>query len=540
MGKIDSAGVALSLYHQGVNSPYIIRINKASGFIAGDKSFFIILISKSLVRFIKKVKIDRQVELVMDSNELPNGISQVVLTDENWETISHRWIYNESEERVYLDVKLNKQSYAPREKIKVSIIATSKDGNPIQSDISLSVSKTCLFNKSRMNLINRYKYICSLESVNSFNEKSNINDCLLFYCGDGFEIKDALESKMFHPEYLPELEGLILGGTLKNSNSGKPVGNTKVLLSIVGREAKNQIYQTNDFGDFYFVINESGLQEIVIQPLEPVLSDYYIELKSSFSNSFDHFLPGSLYLDSSKLEQFNKAIVSAQIENIYKPYQYNDQRLPPNSESVDFYGEPEYSIRLSDYIQLTTMQEVIKEIVPYVSTRKMGGKSFIKITNEIDGQIFENNSLVLVDGVLFNDFDQILRLNSNEMERIEVINRRYFIDDHIYDGIVHFITKRGNLEVFDFNQSIFRQAYHAYTRASSFYLPDYSSDSLKSSTLADFRNTLLWNADLRTNNDGLVDFEFFTSDEAGKYTIFIEGISEDGKTGVITSQFIVN
>ena len=63
---------------------------------------------------------------------------------------------------------------------------------------------------------------------------------------------------------------------------------------------------------------------------------------------------------------------------------------------------------------------------------------------------------------------------------------------------------------------VFRQAYAALSEESSFQSPEYSSDSLKNSPLADFRNTLYWNPDLHTREDGTSSFEFYTSDETGR------------------------
>ena len=540
LGKVEDSGIILSLNHSEKNAPIKVKINKSSDFNSGNNKYFILVRSGGLVNFVKEINLDREIELNLSRDELPYGISQIVLTNKNGEQLRSRWIFNESDKSIFLNVKLDKPKYGLREKVKLEINATDKQGNPIETDLVVSITKSCSINEDRISIDNRYTHLFTLRTGIRSYEAIDINEGLLFYTGDDFDLKKIFGSNKMHPQYLPELEGKILSGTLKSNTTDEPIVNKNVVFSFVGKAAQCQIYETNDSGDFHFVINEFGLQEIVIQPLEAELSDYYVELEPDFINSFNHFLPGSFYLDTSNLEELNKNIISMQIENIYQPYRQNNYKITTDSNFISFYGKPEYAVQISDFIRLTTVREVIKEIVPSVYTRKKDGEFFFKIISDIDGQVFENNPFVIVDGIPFNGIDQILNMRSTDLARIEVLNLRYFIDDHIFDGILNFTTRKGNLEAIDFDHTIFRQAYTTFSREVKFNSPDYSNDVLKNSRLPDFRNTLYWNPDLHTQKDGVVSFEFFTSDEANNYTILIEGISPDGQTGAVSKRLVVN
>jgi len=137
----------------------------------------------------------------------------------------------------------------------------------------------------------------------------------------------------------------------------------------------------------------------------------------------------------------------------------------------------------------------------------------------------------LVDGVPINDLEKVININSGEIEKIDVFTTRYFISDIILDGILHFITKKGNLGVIDFDRSVFRLEYKLLQNYNEFQSPEYSADSLKNNRIPDFRNTLYWNPDLHTDKTGHASVEFYTSDEADEYIINVEGISPDGKSG---------
>jgi len=406
-----------------------------------------------------------------------------------------------------LELTSDSSTYGTRERVKVNIQATDSSGNPVEANLSVSVSRSCLYNDHRANI-----------------------HALLHPSG---------REEPGSTPYLPELEGVVLSGTMLHSVSDEPIANENIVLSIVGKAARCQVYKTNDKGKFYFNLDNSGVQEIVIQPADSAVSDYYVELEPDFHIGYDHPLPGPFYLDTTRLKALNHGIINMQIEKIYKTYRQGNSAATPEAPKIDFYGEPEYHIQISDYVLLKNVREVIKEIVPKVSVRVSEGKSSLWVDNGIDDLYFDNKPLVLVDGVPFDDVDQVLNISITELERIEVINLRYFLDGHMFEGIIHFVTKEGKMAGLEFDHAIFRQAYAAFSEESCFRGPLYSSDSVKNSPLADFRNTLYWNPDLHTREDGNTNFEFYTSDDTGDYTVIVEGISPDGKSGFIYKKLLV-
>ena len=406
----------------------------------------------------------------------------------------------DSKKRINYTITLQKPQYSSREKVKMEISATDMGGNPVETDLSVSVAKSVVINSTGLTS---------------------------FYC---FQTNDGPVKRVAGPEYLAELEGHLISGYLRVKVTDEPLKNTDLSLSFVGKTARCQFGKTDENGEFNFVVKESGLNEIVMQPLSPDISGYYVELNQPFSSTFSKVTPGKFYIDSSKLAEINKVIVGMQINNIYQPFR---QKMPDNAKNIipDFYGKPENSIRMADYIELTSLREVVKEILPNVYTLKQNGKYDFKLINKFRGQPFENKPLILVDGVPVYDFEKVLSINSREIEKADIINTRYFISENIFDGIVSFVTKKGNLSVLEFDNSIFRQVYEGCEIQNNFYSPDYSTSETKDNRIPDYRNTLFWNPDLQTRKDGKTEISFFTSDESSDYTIVVEGITSDGKKG---------
>jgi hypothetical protein len=427
-------------------------------------------------------------------------------------------INNENANHIIIKIELQKKEYQARDKVNIDISVTDVAGNPVETDLSISVVKLQLLNIDRMNPLHRFE---------------NLPDS-----GDRDAIKHFLKTI---PDHLPEIEGPLLSGIIKNKTTNEPLKNIDISFSLVGKTARCQFVKTNDKGEFNFVIREQlGVSDLVIQPLSGEMSDSYVELSQPFYNTFNEKKPDLFYLDSSKTESINNAIISMQISNMYEPFRQQKQAEPINTTvKGDFYGKPDRRIKMSDYIELKNIREIVKEILPEIMIIRRNKKYSFKIINSYPYQPFENQALILIDGVPVNDIENLLDVSSKDMERIDIINRRYFFSDYIFDGIVSFTTKKGNLSALESDNSVYRQVFEGYTPQYNFYSPDYGIDSLTKSRIPDFRNTLYWKPDLKSARDGKVSAEFFTSDESGVYTIIVEGISSAGKTGFYSIPILI-
>ena len=100
-------------------------------------------------------------------------------------------------------------------------------------------------------------------------------------------------------------------------------------------------------------------------------------------------------------------------------------------------------------------------------------------------------------------------------------------------------TVTGNGGRFEFDKPLFRQEFEAPQPDYGFTWPDYSDALRKESRIPDYRNTLYWNPDVRTDVNGRAELEFYTSDEAGDYILLVEGYTSDGHRGSATLLFSV-
>lgn len=504
----------------------------------GDKAF-IVYTPVSSVPIRKSLSPAGNNLIILKRDELPYGLALLKVTDEAGNLMAERWIINDKADQLRYEIKIPSDLYSTRERVSVSVNVRDADDKPEKSDLLISVVKSFTSDNSRFRTLARQIQLPAAGAIDIDQQLPDINDCLMFFPLNDELFASRKDFSLISPEYLPEIEGHLVSGTIMERATGVPLQNEHITLSFIGKAAHCSFAKTDDQGNFNFVISNKELNEIVIQPLSADLRDCYIELKDPFIIPAKHFRAAPLYLDSNKLELINKAIISMQVKNIYSPFLNKPADNTVLTSTRSFYGDPDKIIELSGFIELGSLKEVVKEIVPGLSTQKRNDKINFRLINMLPGHPFETSPLVLFDGVPVYDIEKLLDIKSAEIERIEVVNSRYFISDIVLEGIVNFISKKADMNMLDFDKTIFRQEFNALQETPRYYFPDYSADSLKSGRIPDFRNTLYWNPDLSTDSEGNVQFEFYTSDESGEYTVIVEGVSGDGKTGRSATTFRV-
>jgi hypothetical protein len=529
--EIIEKGLALTVESAINSSAFKIKILSIGNYMPGGRNGWLTIISSGLITLRRQLNFETDSVIRVPFTGIPSGSSHIILSDNAGNRLADRWIYNSSNRILNLSIDLPKQDYSARQKISLVISSADQSGMPVMADLSVSVVKTCLTERGRVNILNKDEYSAAPGEWLSGLSAMEMNDHLLAYKSSTDNAGDIQIQPDSVPVHLPELGGQLVNGVLRSRLDHEPLKGTDISLAFIGKTAKCQFLKTDADGEFNFVVNKPGLSEIVIQPLKPVSTGYYVEFNQPYCTTFNDHEPPLFNLDSTKTDRINQAIISMQVNNIYVPFRQQEMQPAVKTNIHDFYGEPDKKINLSDYIELTTVREVIKEIVPDMMVLKRNKEYVFRLVN-LPTSSYESTPLVLVDGVPVYNIAKLLDVNSKEIERIDILNTRYYYTDYIFDGIVNFITKKGNLSSMEYDNSVFRQVFEGCQVPREFYSPDYSAKTGGTYRIPDFRNTLYWKPDLRTDGNGKASVSFFTSDEPGDYTIVVEGITSDGKSGI--------
>jgi hypothetical protein len=469
-------------------------------------------------------------DVTFEAGTLPEGLARITVSDMQGGELASRWYYHSSVPGVQVNVSISSASLAMREKAGVTVRITDRDGAPVEGVISVSVVKPALVNEGRFDELARNLQFPSVQAFKTDMELTGINDYLIFSEENG-----DLRASSGAPGdivYLPEPEGHLISGIVRDSETDQPLAGEELTLSIVGRSARVTFTRSDSNGRFSFPVMEYGRKEIVIQRLTPEERGYYIDLNDPFLFEMRlRQVPGPYYPDTTRLKELNDAIVSMQVSSIYDPFLRKRNARLFSGPFPGFFGEPDRTVILADYIQLSTLREVFKELVPGLGSSGKNENLTLTLTNRYPGMTFNSQPLVILDGVPVYDLDKLLDIPSSLIEKVEVLSVRYFTGDIVTDGIINIVSHKGDLSAMEFDRSILRQEYDMLLDSYDIFAPDYSTDSLKMSRIPDYRNTLYWNPSVRTGSGGEAAVEFWTSDEAGEYLVITECTTTDGRRG---------
>ena len=340
---------------------------------------------------------------------------------------------------------------------------------------------------------------------------------------------------------VPEYKGEIIKGRVIDLRSNDLITKEKMMLSFVSQNPILKFSETDANGEFIFEANRFGRQEMVIQPYSPDTTKlhYKIELENNFSGNYSKSSFPELSLDTAQVNQINKAIVNMQINTIYASHFVNVAQADSIENMESFYGQPENTIVIDKYIDLPTTEEVVREIVPYVSLRKSKGQYEFRVYEEKSLYPKEGGTLSFVDGVPVRDIERILAIDPKYLEKVDVVNLNYFMKDENLGRLVLFYTRNSDMGNMEFDHRIFRQVYNGYLNSYTYSSPDYSNEELYNSRLADYRNVLYYASIADLQNKKQVDLEFYTSDDTSEYTVVITGINSQGERECATKSFVV-
>ncbi len=339
---------------------------------------------------------------------------------------------------------------------------------------------------------------------------------------------------------VPEMKGEWITGKITDFNTGVPIVGEQMVLCFLGNNDLMGLSKTNAEGCFHFEVNEYGEKEMIIQPLHKDTANivYKVTLDPSYSQAYSNVELPEFVLSKEKALEMNKAIVNMQVNTIYSSFLNKVSSKDSIYPKPAFYGKPELYIPLDKFIDLPSIEEVIRELIPEVSLHKHKGHYYLRVLQSGTNIPKKGDVTIMVDGVPVYDLNSVLAIKPSSLDRIEVINLNYYLKDEDLGMLMCFYTKEDNMAGMDLDPRIFRQARNCYHSAYTYHCPDYSLNKLKKSRLADFRNVLYFGT-VNMDENGEADLKISTCDDTGQYTIVVVGLDEKGNIHKRISKFEV-
>jgi predicted nucleic acid-binding Zn-ribbon protein len=325
---------------------------------------------------------------------------------------------------------------------------------------------------------------------------------------------------------LPELRGEMISGKITSKNNISSVENITVALSIPGKSFVFKTVKTNAAGKFFINIDkpytESGL---VLQVMDESRDFYTITLDSH--QNFNHealTFPANINLKRKLRSEIMARAVASQIENAYYGKK-SDSIVKPNNQSL-FFDPLGKDYVLDDYTRFPKLEETIVEVVKEMSYTKKDGKYAIHLRDIYKQVNSYEQTLVLVDGLLIQDINELFDYDTRNLYKITVIPGGYYYGATFYDGVVNFVTKNQDFVSKSKGDYLIKPIIERPLADKTYFKQGYS-DKAKYDRIPDYRIQLLWLPELDLNaQDNTVSF--YTSDIPGKYNIVLEGFTDNG------------
>ena len=333
--------------------------------------------------------------------------------------------------------------------------------------------------------------------------------------------------------YFPETRGLSLSGQLIGTESGNPIPFSNVNLSIIG-DKDILVIRTDSSGRFFFALPDyTGKKDIFLcaSDLPDIKPEVLID--NDFCSKPVN-LPSPLFtLNEDEMKAAYKLVVNSRITTMFREETMTNKALEEELPT-SFFGEPTDVFIMEKYIDLPTLEEYFSELPVMLKLRKVNGKKQFRFYTTQNEMSFYA-PLILVDWVAVTDITKILAMSPLDIERIEIVNSLYVKGNILYGGIISFVSKKNDFAGIDLPTS------------GTFVNYSFLEDCTKSiptapshANIPDSRNTVYWNPDVQTNEDGSAVISFPAPDTPGSYFILLRGMSLTGEVVLTKKMFVVS
>lgn len=494
---------------------------------------------------------DGKVEFYCSKESLGEGVSHLTIFNYEKQPVAERLYFKLPADNFSIEAASNQAVYHTREEVKVAVSARHEAGKPVLADMSMAVYQLDSLNSNEPANIMHYLWLKSelkgrIESPEYyFNSKGAevekaTDNLMLTHGWSRFRWEDILDKENFSFPFIPEYEAHMLQAKVTDQQSGAPAGKVLSFLSVPGSASHFYVARSKEDGLLHFVSRDfEGAGEIILQPASGEQNQLDFQFISPFSDQFAPLNLPPFDISEKVSASLQTRSIGMQAQHAYREDE-RSQFVEPANEPMAFYGQPDKKYVLDNYTRFPTMEEVMREFVYEVQVRKTKGKFRFKVWNAPYSVFFDEDPLILLDGVPVESADKMLAFNPLEVEKIEVLTGKYIMGaGNEFNGILSYTTYKGDLGGFELDPQLVRLDYEGLQQQKEFFSPVYGQEQEMDKRIPDFRNLLYWAPDLRAAQKKEEELRFYTSDLEGTYKVVIQGISREGKTGYKTFTFQV-
>ena len=402
-----------------------------------------------------------------------------------------------------LHLSVEKNKFAAREKIKITIALDSAAGASEMVNASLSV-----------------KAIAPI-SFSSWSMDSTVS------------ASTSDKSPSDRGEYLPEENGVYVSGSYRDS-IGHPQPGECLIICTSDTMPNLQYSFTNDSGRFLFSLPDFYLgRHLLLKPLVNEIAQpgkkIILEDKFRLNSSF---LPSLPVMNTSSRKYIFTSQDIVQVQKTYPPetmFMHQPANKIDGNSIPWVFTHPESVIIPASFVPLDNMEEIASNILYGLTLKEKKNIYQFYLFDNLTKTYFSRPSLVFLDGIVADNINQFMNLKSDDIDRIALCNSQRTKGEIDFPGIVSITTKKKQPDYITPNLPALYFQIDKYQGKTLLKTPGYSGKN-RNTTLPDFRQVLYWNPDIVIHPNKTLTIEFFASDYLSDYLIEFYGFSSGGKS----------
>ena len=340
-------------------------------------------------------------------------------------------------------------------------------------------------------------------------------------------------------DYIPEIRGSTISGKLRDKKTKELISNHNVYLSVLFNNPQFHAVKTGKNGEFIFPLNSlTGINDVFLcaEPDVNTKREYEIIINNSFSSSIAS--PGLLptFVNETEIELIKEIYINSQIQQKLYPAKIQDEHKRKKVGTFNINNNIKTTY-IEDYIKLKNMEEVFFEIFPFVKYKENQGQYSFRIYND-DGILLPGEPLLMVDRIPIFNSTKIRELDITKIEKVEVINKTYYLGSHTFQGVIMLTTNTNDFAGIKApNSGVFLEYPALGTEnKQNDYRVNRKENDVK---IPNFKTVLYWNPNLKLNK-GKQSFNFTASDNKGVYDILIKAYNSKGEFYYGKKQITIN
>ena len=351
------------------------------------------------------------------------------------------------------------------------------------------------------------------------------------------ELKSATFQDASHNGHIQigEEKGIIRTGLVTDRKTNLPVADATVYLTIPDSIPGFQYYQTGPDGRFYFLIDRHyGTLPAVVQCYS---KDPVQRLKLKLDDLLAPIGPMPEVTEYAISDNTKKIITNSidavTFQKVFAQEKLDKLPVPKkNTGEYQFYGKPTQIVDPQLFVDLPNFGEISRELLPGVRFRNYNNQPSIQVLNNPAHNYFQENPMILMDGIPIRDLNVIKNMGSTDIDRVEICQNERFYGDLRFPGVVAIYTTKSDYSNLPENDQLLKLNLEA------IQIPVSLKETLIADpNIPDLRQVLYWNPAAKPGKN--VPVSFRTSSVIGNFKISISGVKTDGTQFYSEKQFEV-